>query len=112
MLGIIIFFVILAAILAFLRYYGNVYYLKLHPELAQQQAKTSTSSLSDDDDDETALVISAAAFAALGPNIKITKIHFIDDEYDATWKRAGRMSQVSSHNIHTQATPHNLPIMR
>jgi hypothetical protein len=50
-------------------------------------------------DSETLAVIAAAAHAALGPRIRIHRVHVHRERGDEAWTRVGRMDLLLTHRV-------------
>lgn len=103
MIGILIFFVILALILLLLRIIGDKSYDKFYPPInkiiTKEQVSQDEITSRNVNNDDLIAVISAAAFEVIGGPITIKKINFIEEDSNAAWKNIGRLTNLSSHII-------------
>jgi Na+-transporting methylmalonyl-CoA/oxaloacetate decarboxylase gamma subunit len=99
MFGILIFSVVLVLVIAGLRYLGAKTYPIFYPEEKPKPAIAEKEAESLQDEDLIA-VISAAASVAINKPFLVRRIRFIDPHNDdLAWKRAGRLSIMSSHTV-------------
>jgi hypothetical protein len=103
MIGILIFFVILALVLLALRIIGDKSYDKFYPSTKKTEHKELIGQdeiiSSNINQNDLIAIISAAAFEVVGGPITIKKINFIEDDSNAAWKNIGRLTNLSSHTI-------------
>ena len=97
MIGIFVFFVILALLLLALRIIAGKMYIKNNAIIKNEESV----SVSDDDiNGELIAVIAAAANEILHSQVIVKRIHFIDSHNNSTaWTSAGRLNIMGSHSV-------------